>query len=152
MQYTAQELIKKLDLQPHYEGGWYRSFGPFGIDMPKDTLPEGYGGDRNSASRTYYLLQPGEESAWHKLKSAEVWLWHCGGRLETTLGGEGEAPLATETLHLGPHLDAGDSFTTLVPAGQWQTTRLVEGDFALVSCVVTPSFHIDDFYMPPAKG
>ncbi len=145
--YTARELIEKLGMKPHCEGGWYAVGGAFGIDIPKAALPKGYSGQRSSASHIYYLLQIGEESRWHVLRSAECWLWHCGGSLVTTLGGEGTAPKAERDMHLGSDILRGDSFCTVIPAGHWQTTRLVKGEFALVSCIVTPGFHDDDFHM-----
>lgn len=147
VEHTAKELIENLNMKPHYEGGWYAVGGPFGIALPQEALPEGYTGGRNSASHIYYMLQTGEESCWHVLRSAECWLWHCGGSLVTSLGGTGDAPHEERQLHLGPNLAGGDSFYTIVPAGQWQTTRLASGSFALVSCIVTPSFHDDDFHM-----
>lgn len=147
-EWTAQKLIDRLEMQPHVEGGWFRAFGGFGVDIPKSALPPFFKGERNSVSHIYYLLQPGEESAWHQLHSAEQWLWHCGGTLETVLGGEGNAPREEKRLRLGPNLDEGETFSFVIPARQWQTTRLVRGSFALVSCVVSPAFHYDDFYMP----
>ncbi len=36
----------------------------------------------------------------------------------------------------------------MAPADQWQTTRVVDGDFVLVSCVVSPAFHEEDCLLP----
>ena len=49
----------------------------------------------------------------------------------------------------GVRLREGERFQILAPADQWQTTRLVDGDFALVSCVVAPAFHEEDCLLPP---
>ena len=43
-------------------------------------------------------------------------------------------------------MDSG--YVSVVPAGAWQTTRVVDGDFALVSCVVSPAFRDEDCYLP----
>lgn len=150
--YTAEQLIERLGMQPHVEGGWYSVIGPFGTDIAQAALPEGYSSGRKSASRIYYMLKKGEQSRWHILRSAEAWLWHCGGSAETTLGGAGEAPAPAEVLRLGPRLAEGEGFGILVPAGIWQTTRVVDGDFALVSCIVSPAFHDDDFAFPKGEG
>ena len=88
-------------------------------------------------------------SRWHRLKAAEVWTWHQGGSLRMTLGGTGPTPEAGTTLALGPRLGAGEEFQILAPPDQWQTTRLVDGDFALVSCVVCPAFDDADCLLPP---
>ncbi len=148
MEWTAEELIETLGMQPHQEGGWYSALGGFGVEIPKGALPEVFNGKRHSASAIYYLLRQGEESRWHKLKSDERWLWHCGGLTETTLGGLEGAPLPEAKLLLGEDKAAGGAFGLLVPAGQWQTTKLVSGSFALVSCIVSPAFSYEDFWMP----
>lgn len=143
---TAEDLIRLLSLRPHPEGGWYAFRGGSGISVP---VP-GFDGERETCSYIYYLLRKGEISRWHRLLAAEVWTWHQGGSLLMTLGGGGEAPSAGETLPLGPRLERGEQFQLLAPAGQWQTTRVVDGDFALVSCVVCPAYRDEDCLLPPA--
>lgn len=145
MMYTAQQLIALLHLSPHPEGGWYAFRESSGRMLPP--LP-GASGPRETCSTIYYLLQRGEISRWHQLKSAEVWTWHQGGSLEMTLGGTGALPAAAGTLALGPRLERGEQFQIMAPADQWQTTRVVDGDFVLVSCVVSPAFHEEDCLLP----
>lgn len=145
--YTARELIELLGMVPHEEGGWYAFVTSSGVSIPAGTVP-GIAGPRDSCSIIYYLLQKGEISRWHQLRASEVWAWHMGGSLEMTLGGTGDKPRPEGTLSLGPRLREGERFQILAPADQWQTTRLVDGDFALVSCVVAPAFHEEDCLLP----
>lgn len=145
--YTARELIELLGMVPHEEGGWYAFVTASGVSIPGGTVP-GIAGPRDSCSIIYYLLQKGEISRWHQLRASEVWAWHMGGSLEMTLGGTGEKPRPEGTLSLGPRLREGERFQILAPADQWQTTRLVDGDFALASCVVAPAFHEEDCLLP----
>lgn len=145
--YTARELIELLGMVPHEEGGWYAFVTSSGVSIPGGTVP-GIAGPRDSCSIIYYLLQKGEISRWHQLRASEVWAWHMGGSLEMTLGGTGDKPRPEGTLSLGPRLREGERFQILAPADQWQTTRLVDGDFALVSCVVAPAFHEEDCLLP----
>ena len=145
--YTARELIELLGMVPHEEGGWYAFVTSSGVSIPGGTVP-GIAGPRDSCSIIYYLLQKGEISRWHQLRASEVWAWHMGGSLEMTLGGTGDKPCPEGTLSLGPRLREGEQFQILAPADQWQTTRLVDGDFALVSCVVAPAFHEEDCLLP----
>lgn len=145
MGYTAQQLIELLRLSPHPEGGWYAFRQSSGRMLPP--LP-GSSGPRETCSTIYYLLQRGEISRWHQLKSTEVWTWHQGGSLEMTLGGTGTVPNAAGTLALGPRLEKGEQFQIMALADQWQTTRVVDGDFVLVSCVVSPAFHEEDCLLP----
>ena len=145
--FTARELVEQLRLLPHEEGGWYAFVTASGVTLPEGIL-SGIHGERDTCSVIYYLLQKGEISRWHRLGASEVWAWHMGGSLEMTLGGGGETPCPERTLRLGPRLKEGEGLQILAPAGQWQTTRLVEGDFALVSCIVAPAFHERDCLLP----
>lgn len=144
MPYSAQELMHLLSLRPHPEGGWFAVGERSGISIPVPGFP----GKRDTCSCIYYLLQKGEISRWHRLRASEIWTWHQGGSLLMTLGGGGAAPEAGRTMLLGPRLEAGEPFRLLAPAGQWQTTRVVDGDFALVSCVVCPAYHDEDCLLP----
>lgn len=148
MSYTAAQLIELLSLEPHPEGGWYAFRESSGHVLPAEALP-GFSGERDTCSYIYYMLQKGEISRWHQLKATEVWTWHQGGSLEMTLGGTGTAPAAGPTLSLGPRLEAGEQFQIMAPPDQWQTTRVVDGDFVLVSCVVCPAFDDADCLLPP---
>ena len=76
------DLAELLDLEPHPEGGWYRETWRSDAEFE----PEGYGGVRASATAIYFLLGPGEESRWHRVRSAEIWLWHSGGPLTLQYG------------------------------------------------------------------
>lgn len=145
--YTAQQLIDRLGLVPHIEGGWYRFVWGSSAVIQKKALPQGYPGPRKSASLIYFLLKAGEESRWHWLRSAEIWAHHAGGTLEMVLGGSGPKPVECARQRCGPRLQAGESFTMVAPADFWQTTRVVHGSFALVSCVVSPGYHDEDFIL-----
>jgi len=74
-----------LDLAPHPEGGWYRETWRAAPSFQ----PDGYPGPRAAATGIYFLLGPGEESAWHRVRSDEAWLWHAGGPLTLLDGGAG---------------------------------------------------------------
>ena len=147
MDSEAKDLIEKLGLIPHVEEGWYRVMWSSDIIIPRNVLPDKYNGERKSASLIYYLLEKSSASLWHKLRSDEIWVWHRGGSLKMTLGGEGPQPLAEKELFLGPRYDNGESFQIVVPAAAWQMAELIDGTYALVSCVVSPAFHSDDFVL-----
>ncbi|WP_242885168.1 cupin domain-containing protein [Actinomadura litoris] len=135
-----------LDLLPHPEGGWFRETWRTAARL----TPDGYPGERSSATGIYFLLPPGEESMWHAVRSDEVWLWHSGGPLTLLLGGDGDAPGDTpRTITLGPDLAAGEIPQALIPGGVWQAARPAGGREVLVSCVVSPGFDFADFRPPP---
>lgn len=127
---TAQEYIQALHMEPLTdEGGWF--------------APNWRSEDDTTVSVIYYLLHRDEVSRWHQLKSNEVWTWHDGGALEMTLGGTENVPTARQTQRIDQSHPVG-----VVPTDVWQTTKVVEGDFVLVSCVVAPAFRDEDCYLP----
>jgi predicted cupin superfamily sugar epimerase len=146
---TAEYWIDRLGLESHEEGGWYREMWVSGLTIPAAALPAACGGSRPCCSLIYYLLKEAEISAWHKLISPEIWVWHAGGLLEQTLGGTGPQPEAGPARFIGP---GRGEFQAVVPPGTWQTTKVREGDFVLVSCVVSPAFVREDFFLPPSAG
>ncbi|MEV8508139.1 cupin domain-containing protein [Actinoplanes sp. NPDC051475] len=135
---TRPPLAEALDLRPHPEGGWYRETFRSAVVFE----PQGYRGPRAAATAIYFLLQPGESSAWHVVTSDELWLLHSGD-LELRLGGSGPEPREPgEVVRLDSHAPQA-----LVPAGVWQSA-LPAGDVpVLVSCVVSPGFDFADFRM-----
>ncbi|MBG0564845.1 cupin domain-containing protein [Actinoplanes aureus] len=134
-------LAEQLDMAPHPEGGWFRETWR----SPVSFEPSGYDGPRSAATAIYFLLHPGEVSAWHVVRSDELWFWHSGGPLELRLGGSGETPGEGRIALLGPDLAAGQRPQVLVPAGVWQTAVPAGDEPVLVSCVVAPGFDYADF-------
>jgi predicted cupin superfamily sugar epimerase len=127
-----------LELEPHPEGGWYRRTwaGTSVVETPA--------GIRPAATLIYFLLPPGEASAWHVVTSDELWLWHGPDALSLQFGGVGAEPVAGEIAQLGGSETEGQRAQVLVPAGTWQRTLPSDGE-TLVSCLVSPGFSFDDF-------
>jgi len=138
-----------LDLAPHPEGGWYRETWRSG----RECVPAGYPGPRSAATVIYFLLLPGEESRWHRVRSDEVWLWHAGGPLIMLDGGDGDLPAAEApgalVVTVGPDLATGQVPQHVIPGGHWQSARPAAGTEVLVSCVVAPGFDFADFTLLP---
>jgi predicted cupin superfamily sugar epimerase len=135
-----------LDLQRHPEGGWYRQTWASDVTV----RPDGYPGSRATCTLIYFLLEPGDESRWHLVRSAELWLWHRGGPLRLVTGGDGALPGDEQhTMLLGPDLARGQRPQALVPPGHWQRAEPAGDEEVLVSCVVSPGFSFDDFHLLP---
>jgi predicted cupin superfamily sugar epimerase len=135
-----------LGLLPHPEGGWYRETWRSGVAF----TPDGHPGERASATGIYFLLPPGEESMWHAVRSAEVWLWHKGGPLALLLDGDRERPSGNpETVMLGHDLANGQVPQAVVPPGVWQAAHPAGDEEVLVSCIVSPGFDFADFRALP---
>ncbi|RLV51260.1 cupin domain-containing protein [Nocardioides mangrovicus] len=127
-------LVTRLDLQPHPEGGWFRQTwaSPETVVLPDGRV-------RPTATLIYFWLPAGESSAWHRVRSDEVWLAHTG-TVTLELGGSGPEPAAVTTRVVGPEADA----QAVVAADVWQRTVPAVDD-ALVSCLVSPGFDFADF-------
>lgn len=145
------ELIEWLDvpkraialgMEPHPEGGWYvRTWtSPATVTTPA--------GERPAATLIHFLLPPGEASAWHRVTSDEIWMWHGPDTVDLQLGGDGDVPEPGATITLGP--DAGrdrvNDAQAFVRGGVWQRTVPGDGE-VLLSCLVSPGFSFDDFTM-----
>ena len=126
----------ELGLAPHPEGGSYRETW-----RAPGTVTTAYG-LRSPATSILFLLEPGQASRWHRVRSGELWLWQGGGELLLDLGGTGPRPVRTATVTVGPA--AGD-LQRLVAPDQWQAARPAGGQAVLVACVVSPGFDFADF-------
>jgi hypothetical protein len=92
----------------------------------------------------YFLLEAGRISAWHRIDSTEIWLWHAGAPLSLMIAEDPEGLHETRTL--GPDLAAGERPHAVVPAHAWQSAAS-RGSWTLVSCVVAPGFEFEGFEM-----
>ncbi|MEM8843051.1 MAG: cupin domain-containing protein [Pseudomonadota bacterium] len=127
---TADEIIAKLNLQPHPEGGWYRQ-----------TWVDETSSDRPSGTAIYFLLKAGERSHWHKVDATEIWLYHAGTPLILSLSSDDEGPASDHTLS-GDLTEGAPQI--IVRKDHWQAARTT-GDWTLVSCTVSPGFQFEGF-------
>lgn len=135
MMRTAEYYIEKLKMEPHIEGGYFKE-----CLLSKDTLD----GDRNLWSSIYFLIQEGEVSNLHVLKSDEVWYFHDGQPLTIYMispEGELSAP------KLGLNIEKGELPQLVVPKGYiFGAAKEGEG-YSLVGCMVAPCFKYEEFYL-----
>lgn len=140
---SAAFWIDRLKLAPHPEGGYFRQTYAAETNFTRACLPAGFTGSRPSSTAIYFLLQEGDFSAFHRIRSDELWHFYTGDSLEVLVIGEHGA---LEIIRLGADLDDGQTLQAAVRSGNWFAARLPEGgSFALVGCTVSPGFHFDDF-------
>lgn len=148
MKPTAQEIVERLDLRPHPEGGYYRELYRAAETIDAGALPPRFRGARRFSTSIYFLLTGDAFSALHRIASDEVWHFYAGHALCVEMIHPGGG---LETLRLGPEFREGDVFQGVVPAGCWFGAALAEPfgreDFALVGCSVAPGFDFADFEM-----
>jgi predicted cupin superfamily sugar epimerase len=135
---SAAEIIARLDLKPHPEGGHYR-------ETFRDDHTDAAG--RAASTLIYFLLSRGERSHWHRVDAAEIWHYYAGSALALRIAEEGQSPQATT---LGIDLAAGERPQAVVPAHAWQSAEST-GDWTLVGCTVAPGFEFSSFELAP-KG
>ena len=135
--------IDRLQLMPHPEGGFYRQTYSASTIFDPSCLPAGFSGPRATSTAIYFLLEEDDFSAFHRIRSDELWHFYAGDALEVlSLGQDGEL----HRLLLGREVGRGETFQAVVEAGRWFASQLVRGgSFALVGCTVSPGFHFEDF-------
>ncbi|MGH3303889.1 MAG: cupin domain-containing protein [Streptosporangiaceae bacterium] len=136
-------LAKQPDLQPHQEAAWFRETWRSAVSF----RPAGYARNRSAATAIYFLLCPGEESAWHAVRSDELWLWHCGATLTLRLGGSAAQPAEAGVVRLDADVSHGEQPQAVVPGGTWPSAAPAGQNPVLVSCVVAPGFDFADFLL-----
>lgn len=141
----VERLVKRLDLQPHPEGGFYRELYRSKGVISAAELGEGFSGPRNFSTSIYFLLTSNNFSAFHRIKQDELWYFHDGDALNVhVIDMQGNY-----TCHrVGKNLESGESPQLVVPAGSWFASDVSsEGAYSLVGCMVAPGFDFDDFEM-----
>jgi uncharacterized protein len=133
--------------EPHPEGGRFHRIWEAELRLPASALPADYGGPRSAGTCIAYVLEPGERSRWHRVRSAELWLWQGGGVLRLTTGGTGPEPGPGATIGLGP--GPGDVLAHAVEPLEWQCAEPVDGRAVRVACVVVPGFDWRDWAEGP---
>lgn len=148
--FTTQQLIKQYNLQPHPEGGWYRETYKSTEEISATALPERFGGPRAFSTAIYFLLEQGNFSAFHRIKSDECWHFYAGDPLDVyVLKSDG----SLDIIHLGQDINNGQLFQYIVPANCWFASRPAAGSkFCFVGCTVAPGFDFADFEMADATA
>jgi uncharacterized protein len=137
MHRAPADVIARLELKPHPEGGHFR-------ETFRDGRLDANG--RSVSTAIYFLLARGECSHWHRIDAVEVWHFYAGSPLTLQIA-DGERH---RSVTLGPDLAAGEVPQAVVPANAWQAAESC-GDWTLVGCTVAPGFEFAKFELTP-KG
>jgi uncharacterized protein len=142
---NARYWIEKLQLEPHPEGGYFRQTYRSEVVIAREALPAGFTGARAVSTAIYFLLEGRNFSAFHRLRSDEVWHFYDGEPLAVhVIAPEGKY----SSILLGRELESGQVPQAVVPAGCWFASHVVDWkSFAVVGCTVAPGFEFEDFEM-----
>jgi predicted cupin superfamily sugar epimerase len=121
----ADNLIKKLNMISHPEGGHY-------VENFKN----------DNVSQIYYLLKRNEKSHWHRLTKNEILHFYSGDPLEVFTSSDG---IDYDLFSLG----SDDNYIYTVKANKWFAMRSA-GSYSLIGCTVAPAFDFNDFELAPA--
>lgn len=132
---TAAEIIARLGLKPHPEGGHFR-------ETFRDSHHDAQG--RAASTAIYFLLARGERSHWHRIDAVETWHFYAGDPLRLEIADN----TGIRTIQLGSDIVAGELPQGIVPAHAWQAAESI-GDWTLVGCTVAPGFEFAQFELAP---
>ncbi len=136
--------IQQLQLKPHPEGGYYREVYRSTEQIAKQALPERYATDHCFSTSIYFLLPADSFSAFHRLKSDEIWHFYLGDSVTLFLLTE-DGKLHTR--RLGNLVEQGEQLQLVIPHGVWFAAQVShpQHGYALLGCTVAPGFEFADF-------
>ena len=145
---SKDELIRRFDLKPHPEGGFfsetYRS-------AQRVIREDGSAQTRSASTAIYYLLSDGAHSAWHRIKSDEVWHFYAGEPLNVHVLDENGTLVTHKLGNTLSHPNA--VFQAVVPAGLWFAAECADpATFALAGCTVAPGFEFSEFELADVEA
>jgi predicted cupin superfamily sugar epimerase len=142
---SAQYWINKLGLIPHPEGGYYRETYRADLSISREALPPQFTGPRLVSTAIYFLLDGENFSAFHRLRSDELWHFYSGSPIIVHVI---EPDGSYSEILLGRDPDAGEVLQAVVKAGCWFASRVRDPQsYALAGCTVAPGFDFADFEM-----
>ena len=146
---NAQTLVEKYQLAPHPEGGFFKETYRSAETIPASFLKARFPAERNYSTAIYFLLEAGNFSAFHRIKSDECWHFYAGNTLlihVIHLDG------SLQAIPLGNDMEKGEQFQAVVPAGCWFASEPAPGnEFSFVGCTVAPGFNFDDFELAKSR-
>jgi len=170
-----QELIAKLELEPHIEGGFFKE-----TDRAPDTVPSPFPDEksstsdlapkrpgfepnvRNSSTTIFYLLTPnGPQGGFHRNKARTVHTLHRGrGRYVLIHADEEGKQKRIESFVVGHNVAKGEKLQWIVEGGKYKASYLLPDEEGgaeshgglLISETVVPGFEFCDHDFLSAGG
>jgi uncharacterized protein len=147
MNNRAEYLKQSLGLSELVEeGGYYKE--TYRSDKTI-VLQSEIDGERSISTSIYYLLDGSEFSAFHRLKSDEIWHFYVGSSITLYII---DKIGNLSKVQLGNNSEKGEHFQVLLKAESWFAATVNDkSSFALVGCSVSPGFDYRDFELGDRK-
>jgi predicted cupin superfamily sugar epimerase len=137
MSKPVEYWVEQLGLLPHPEGGFFKET----YRSEQIIEPFKKGEMRSLSTGIYFLITSGNFSAFHRIKSDEMWHFYAGAPLKVHVI---EPNGSYYILNIGLDLEKGQIPQAVVPAGAWFASES-SGEYSLVGCTVSPGFDFNDF-------
>jgi len=142
---TASYYIKKLKLEAHPEGGYFKELFRDLVTYPPH---RNFAEERNYSTAIYYLLEQRDKSAFHRIKSDEIWHHYDGGCINIHYFENHQLI----TKKLGKNIEENEQPQIVVPKNTWFAAEpAADCEFALMGCTVAPGFDFRDFEIAQLK-
>jgi predicted cupin superfamily sugar epimerase len=129
---SIDSIIKKYDLKPHPEGGYFREIYRSAQEVISPISNE----TRNAATHIYFLLRKGQFSRFHRVLHDEIWNFYEGSALKLF---EFDGKTINESI-----IGEKGKYVSVIKGGLFQAAETT-GDYTLVGCTVAPGFDFNDF-------
>ena len=141
---NKEELIDRLGLTEHVEGGYFRETYRAAATMPTTREDS----DRHVMTSIYYLLTSDRPiDHFHRNQSDIMHYFQAGSSITYLLltpAGE------LQKIKLGLDFAAGETAQLLVPGGYWKAAVLEQGEYGLLGEAVAPGFDYRDMEIATA--
>lgn len=146
---TKAEIISKLKLEKHPEGGYFKETYRSALTAESALLPSYFEGSRQFSTCIYFMLTSDSFSAFHRVQQDEIWHFYTGQTILLHMISENGD---YSKVKIGNRLDQGEIPQFVVPAKIWFAAEIIASEgFALVGCTVSPGFDFKDFELANRK-
>ena len=141
--------ISQLELEPHPEGGFFKETYRSILEIDLKDVGLKKSGKRSLSTGIYFLIEKENFSAFHRIKSDEMWHYYSGDPLIVHMIDKNGI---YSTQVIGPNIEKGEKLQFVVPANRWFASEVNgNGEYSLVGCTVSFGFDFQDFEMATPK-
>ncbi|WP_298236887.1 cupin domain-containing protein [uncultured Algibacter sp.] len=138
-----EQIVNKLQLAPHPEGGFFKEVYRSKEVINKDSLNSDFSSERNYSTSIYFLLTSNSFSAFHRINQDEIWHFYKGSPIKLhIISQEGDY----WNVIIGSNIENDELLQYTVLAKHWFAAEVIKNDnYSLVGCTVAPGFDFKDF-------